>query len=97
MLGMLQSPDPVNKQRAAKTIYRQYLHDPNMAALANRELLASYQKNPDNRHHVDAMSWLCNILGASGNPKFRSTLEKVSQDAPHRKLKEFAAKNLKKL
>ena len=94
---MLQSPDPVDKQRAAKTIFRHYLHDPNMEALANTELLISYQKNPDNRYHVDAMAWLCNILGASGNPKFRSTLEKVSQDAPHRKLREYAAKNLKKL
>ncbi len=94
---MLQSSDPVEKRKAAKIIYRNYLRDPFMVAFANKELLNSYRKNPNNRHHVDAMSWLCNILGASGDPKFRATLEKVSQDAPHRKLREYAVKNLKKL
>ncbi|MEW5909922.1 MAG: protein kinase [Thermodesulfobacteriota bacterium] len=94
---MLRSPDPASKRRAAKIIYERYLNDPIMIELANEELLKEYPKQGDNRHHVDAMSWLCNILGASRNEKYKSTLKKVAEDAPHRKLRGYAEKNLKKL
>jgi serine/threonine protein kinase len=94
---MLRSSDPVSKRRAARMIYEKYLDDPSMIALANEELLKEYSKQGDNRHHVDAMAWLCNILGASRNEKYKSTLKKVAEDAPHRKLRGYAEKNLKKL
>jgi len=43
------------------------------------------------------MAWFCNVLGASRNKKYIPTLEKVAKEAPNRKLKKYAVKNLRRL
>ena len=60
-------------------------------------LLGGYRQHASNRLYVDAMSWLCNVLGASGKGQYRATLQTVANGAPNSKLKKYALKNLKKL
>jgi hypothetical protein len=43
------------------------------------------------------MSWLCNVLGASGKSRYRQTLQTVADGAPNSKLKKYALKNIKNL
>ncbi len=64
---------------------------------AESVLLSGYRSNASDRHYADAMAWLCNVLGASGKSRYRSTLQTVAAGAPNDKLKKYALKNLKNL
>ena len=96
-INMLRSNDSTQKVRAAKEIFKSYSHDPQLLCVVNEELLRGYQINIRDRQHVDAMAWLCKILGASGQTKYKATLKRVAQEAPSRKLKKYAKKSLSKL
>ncbi len=92
--NMLRSSDSTQKVRAAKEISRSYSHDLQLLRVVHDELLRGFKTNARDKYHVDAMSWLCKILGASGQTKYKATLKKVAQEAPSRKLKKYAAKSL---
>ncbi len=96
-INMLRSNDSTQKVRAAKKIFKSYSHDPQLLCVVNEELLRGYKINIRDRHHVDAMAWLCKILGASGQTKYKATLKRVAQESPSRKLKKYANKSLSKL
>jgi len=96
-IKMLQSDDMAQKIQAAKIVARRYPTQPNLVSVANTELLKGYSKKTNDKHYVDAMSWLCNVLGGSKNSEYRSTLEQVKRGGGHKKLKDYAAKNLKLL
>ena len=65
--------------------------------VVNEELLKGYQKKTNDKAYAEAMSCLCNAIGASKNKKYISTLEKVGKETPNRKLKKYALKNLRRL
>ncbi|RLC26424.1 MAG: hypothetical protein DRH21_02170 [Deltaproteobacteria bacterium] len=96
-IKVLRSNDSTQKVRAAKEIFKSYSHDPQLLCVVNEELLRGYQINVRDRQHIDAMAWLCKILGASGQTKYKATLKRVAQEAPSRKLKKYARKSLSKL
>ncbi len=97
-LRMLKSKNPVDKRRGAKMVYKSYCREnPEILKAVNSELLKGYNSNTENRHHIDAMAWLCNILGASGIEHYKTTLDIVSSKSPSRKLQKYAKKNYKKL
>jgi hypothetical protein len=60
-------------------------------------LLKGYNAHPRDRRYADAMAWLCNILGASGDRRYATTLETVSRQSTNRKIKKYALKNLRRL
>jgi TolB-like protein len=91
---MLKSKTVRQKKDAAKKIIRGKIKDPLVLDIVERELLAGYAKEGENRHHADTMSWLCKALGASGNSKYKATLQKVAEDGVSRKLKGYAKKAL---
>jgi len=95
--GMLRSSKLEDKADGAKIITKLYKSDQKLLDIVNDELLKGYNSNTNDRNYVEAMAWLCNALGSSGQAKYASTLEKVSQDAPNRKLQKYALKNLKHL
>ncbi len=95
--SMLRSSNLSNKERAAKIIAKQHNNDQRILDMVNEELLKGYNRSADDRDYVEAMAWLCNALGASGYPKYRSTLQTVSDNAPNRKLRKYALKNLRRL
>lgn len=95
--GMLKSSSMRDKEAAAKAAAKLYRNDQKILEIVNEELLKGYNNPSDNRDYVEAMAWLCNALGASGQAKYISTLETVSNSAPNRKLQKYALKNLKRL
>ncbi len=97
-LRMLKSNNPVEKIKGAKMVCRSYFHEnPEILEVVKFELLKGYKSHMPNRRHVDAMAWLCNILGESGNKSYKSTLDIVSSKSPNKKLKKYAMKNYRKL
>ncbi len=95
--GMLRSSSLDDKADGARLVAKLYKSDHNLLEIVNDELLKGYNSNTNDRNHADAMAWLCNALGASGEAKYAVTLEKVSRDASNRKLKKYALKNLRHL
>ncbi len=96
-IKMLQSSSAKNQRYAAKKICKSYLSNRTLLDTVNKQLLHGYQKNKNDRHHVEAMSWLCNVLGRSKQSRYANTLEKVANSDANRKLKKYASKNLRYL
>ncbi|MBU3949204.1 MAG: CsgG/HfaB family protein [Proteobacteria bacterium] len=97
VISMLKSSSMRDKEAAAKIVAKKYRNDQRILDIVDDELLKSYNSSTGDRDFVDAMAWLCNALGASGQTKYRSTLETVSNSASNKKLKKYAYKNLKRL
>jgi hypothetical protein len=97
VVGMLRSSNLGDKANGAKIVAKLYKSDSRLLDIVNDELLKGYNSNLNDRNYVEAMAWLCNALGASGQARYASTLEKVSQDTPNRKLQKYALKNLRHL
>ncbi len=96
-IRMLQSSSAKDQRYAAKKICKSYLHNRTLLDVVNKQLLRNYQKSNNDRHHVDAMSWFCNVLGRSKQSRYANTLEKVANSDANRKLKKYASKNLRYL
>ena len=96
-IRMIQSSSAKDQRYAAKKICRSYLHNRTLLDIVNRQLLRGYQKKSGDRHHTDAMSWFCNVLGRSKQSRYSGTLEKVANSDANRKLKKYANKNLRYL
>jgi Flp pilus assembly protein TadD len=96
-INMLRSIKDEDVIRAAKTIWSQYPRDTELVKTANNKLLKKFKKKSNAGNHIDAISWLCNILGASEDVRFLSTLNKVEQETDNEKIKKYAELNLAKL
>ncbi|MCP4691574.1 MAG: hypothetical protein GY859_26245 [Desulfobacterales bacterium] len=96
-LDMLQSGDSNQMIKAAKKIVRYHPTNAALLETARKELLKGYRHKQDDRRHVDAMAWLCNMLGASGRAEYISILDTVARKTPSLKLHKYAVKNKKKL
>jgi TolB-like protein len=96
-INMLRSHDATKIRTAARIIYKSYSRHPELLEVINEELLKGCNMNVRDKNHVDAMAWLCNVLGASRQSDYKATLEKVAREARSKKLKKYAKKNLRKL
>jgi hypothetical protein len=94
---MLRSDDASKKRAAARAIHKSYSRHPGLLEVVNEELLKGYNMKVRDGHHVDAMAWLCNVLGASGQTDYKATLEKVARETRSRKLKKYARQNSRRL
>ncbi|NLD35445.1 MAG: hypothetical protein GX654_01090 [Desulfatiglans sp.] len=97
IISQLRSSNPIQKRDGAKIAYRIFYGDASIAAIAAEELEKGYMINHRDRHHVDAMAWLCNILGASNNKEYRPFLKKVYKNTKSDKINDYAKKNYKLL
>ncbi|MBU3947525.1 MAG: hypothetical protein KJ826_04810 [Proteobacteria bacterium] len=95
--NMLRSSNFKDKEEAAKIIAKHYKNDEKFLDMVNEELLQGYNSSSNDRDYLNAMAGLCGVLGASGQAKYISTLETVSNSTPNRKLQKYALKNLKRL
>jgi len=93
LANQIESGNAADIVAAAKIVTRSHPNDSDLLAATNRALLSGYARNQDDARYVDAMSWLCNVLGSSKQPRFKATLDTVAQRAENRKLKKYAAKN----
>lgn len=96
-IDMLGSPNPFDMQRAAKILYRHYRYDPVVQKTAEAFLLDYYADGLTDRYRVDALAWLCKILGVSGNRDYIATLREVAENTLNYKLSLYATKNLRLL
>ena len=94
---MLRSPNLRYKSKGAQYIVKYYPKDPGLLEVAETELLKGYMKRTRDRHYIDAMAWLCNALGRSGQVQYKETLKEVSKNAGHRKIRSYAKKNYRLL
>ncbi|MBU1565966.1 MAG: hypothetical protein KJ630_10100 [Proteobacteria bacterium] len=97
-LRMIESNNTKEQKDAARLMVKAKLRDTVVLDAVERVLLKEYQASGDDRNdRIDTLSWLCKALGASGQSKYKATLSKVAKEAPHRKLKGYAASSLKQL
>lgn len=85
------------KRNTAKIIYRKGIRHPAVIQTVEKELLKGASRQSSDRYHIDAMAWLCNVLGNTGERKYISTLTTVKQTGSHRKIKKYAEKNIRLL
>ena len=82
---------------AARQIARNKIYDDEVLAQLALGLEQNYLNRRADRTTSDALAWYCNVLGQAGNPEYLSILQLVSDSAGNKKLRSYAAKNLKVL
>lgn len=93
----LRSNNSGTKRNTAKIVYRRDIDHPAVMQTVVDELLKGVAQGSDDKYHVDAMAWFCNILGKTGKSKYLKTLDKVANSSTNRKIRKYAKKNLRKL
>ena len=96
-VAMLESVESDNQIEAARRIYRKRLKHPAIFDTAARQLQEGYRVNLADTAHIDAMAWMCNLLGMSGESGYRSLLDKVARETPNRKIRNYASKSMRRL
>ncbi len=96
-VAMLQSVESENKIEAARRIYRRRLKHPVIFETAARELQKGYRVNLADSDHIDAMAWMCNLLGMSGQTSYRSLLKEVVRETPNQKIRKHASRSIRQL
>jgi hypothetical protein len=90
----------VSLRDVAQSIYNTGNTNTEVLDVQAETLLERYQRAGEDRDAVDAVSWMCRALGASGNSRYRPVLERIENDkSVHRKGRghcEKAAKGLPK-
>ncbi|KPJ74642.1 MAG: hypothetical protein AMJ54_16840 [Deltaproteobacteria bacterium SG8_13] len=97
VVTLLRSPIPVQKTKGARLVVRFYPKHAQLLAVVEDELLKGYKAKTGDKRYVEAMGWLCNALGRSGQAQYKDTLEEVAKNAKHRKIRGYAGKNFKRL
>lgn len=97
LIQELRSDDSATKRRTAKIIARRHSHNALLLKAMEKELLNGYNEYVRDRHHVDAIAWMCKVLGASGDSRYRETLATVAERATDRKIKKYAQQALDQL
>lgn len=94
---MIRSNNTKQVQEGAKYLYRHYRDVPEVRRTAAQVLSERYNDYPKDKYFADGMAYLCNILGVSGKAHYKSVLSSISKNAKNKKIKSYAAKNLKRL
>ena len=97
LIDKMRSSNSGDKRNAARTAYRNFLHNSSVITVAGEELEKGYNINLSDRYHVDAMAWFCNVLGASNDQRYVQLLKRISKESNSEKIRKFAKKNYKKL
>lgn len=96
-IKMLKSHDAASKVRAAREICNSRSFHPELLEVVRSELINGYTKIGAYGYSADALSWLCNVLGASGKTKYQSTLNRIANETSNGKLRKYAKLNYRKL
>ncbi len=94
---LLRSPVPRQKTKGARLVVRFYSKNPELLAVVEDELLKGYKAKTRDRRYVEAMGWMCNALGRSGQAQYKDTLKEVAKNAKNRRIRGYAKKNAKRL
>jgi len=93
----LRSKNSGTQRNTARIVYRKNIQHPAVMQAVVDELLKGATRNLDDKYHVDAMAWFCNILGNTGKKDYIKTLDTVANSDTNRKIRKYAAKNSRRL
>ncbi len=91
-IEMLVRGGPESQRDVAQSIYNGIERTPEVLDIAAEVLLQNYRQS--GFVQIDATSWLCKALGASGNARYRGVLEEVADQAADKKVKKYATQAL---
>lgn len=91
-IEMLVRGGPESQRDVAQSIYNGIERNPEVLDIAAEVLLQSYRRS--GFVQIDATSWLCKALGASGNARYRGVLEEVAAQSVDKKVKKYATQAL---
>jgi len=94
MIAMTRSGEPQMMRDAAKITSRNPFPGDAVTDAISEELLKACTNTSGNKTMIDALSWMCKALGASGNAKYRATLNQVIETSSSSKLKKYAKKSM---
>ena len=97
ILEMLKSSNYKTIRYGARLVFNKYPHNITLLDTINDRLLELYMIPSKKKINIDALAWLCNVLGKSGDVRYKSTLKNVAKKTRSKKLKKFARKNYRKL
>lgn len=90
-IASLMETDPGRIRDTAKRMYRAYENDPEAMKLSIKYINDNISKK--DKLTVDAMAWLCKVVGQSGTPDYYDQLIHISKNAKSGKLKKYAKKS----
>lgn len=90
---LLSNGGPASVREAAQGIHRGGINDERVLDVAAEVLLRDY-KTASSGSEVDALAWVTNALSNAKTNRYNSVLEEVARNAGHRKLANYAKKNL---
>lgn len=86
---------PESQREAAQDIYNGIERNPDVLDVLAEVLAQGYQR--PGHMQVDATSWMCKALGASGQPRYRGLLRQIADTATERKVRKYAQQSLEML
>ena len=92
---MLRSYDAMALREIAKKLYQSAEFNEEYLDAAAEKIWA--EKDTQDKLMTDALAWLCNYIGRSKNPRYRSYLKSLDGSLKRGKLKKYIRSALKKL
>ncbi len=97
LIKEIRSDNSATRRRTARIIAKRHGKNTLLLNEMEKELLDGYNKYLEDRHHVDAIAWMCKVLGASGDAKYRNTLALVAENSINAKIKKYALQSMNQL
>jgi hypothetical protein len=89
---MLVRGGPESQREAAQDIYNGIERNPDVLDVLAEVLAQGYQR--PGHLQIDATSWMCKALGASGQARYRGLLRQIADTATERKVRKYAQQSL---
>jgi len=93
ILYLLKSSNPKEKIKGAQYTVRSFPTSAELLRTAEEELLKGYGIKTRDRNYIEAMAWMCNVLGRSKQLQYKNTLEMVYKNAASKRVRKYAKKN----
>lgn len=94
-IEMLSNGGPSTIRSTARSMHRSGESDPRVLDVAAEVLLRDYQ-TANSGTEVDALAWVTNALSNAKTDRYQGVLQAVKEGAGHRKLANYANRNLSK-
>jgi hypothetical protein len=94
-ISEINSNNPDNIRRIARQIYKERKFSTEILDHAAERILS--EKALDDKRMLDAVAWLCRVLGASENSRYYSTIKHTAEKSESSKIRKYAKKALKSI
>lgn len=88
LIDKLESTNPNAIRKAAKKLYQEEKLEVEILDLVGK-VIWKY-KNTDDHIMVDAIAWLCKVVGKSRNPRYQTLISEVSKTTENSKIEKYA-------